>query len=154
MAKTYYNYAERDVNSMIDWSQVGKNLTDMLTEQASLRQNKRQALEQASNDFGKVVSDTPTGLSESWNNRTLDFANNAQEQRKLDDSLLAQGLMPLNMYLKKRELSKMGTEKFYGISKKMQTEFASSLDRMKEGKSMEREQMNMGLIENLSLIHI
>jgi trehalose/maltose hydrolase-like predicted phosphorylase len=87
MAKTYYNYAERDVNSMIDWSQVGKNLTDMLTEQASLRQNKRQALEQASNDFGKVVSDTPTGLSESWNNRTLDFANNAQEQRKLDDSL-------------------------------------------------------------------
>jgi hypothetical protein len=150
MAKTYYNYAERDVNSMIDWSQVGKNLTDMLTEQASLRQNKRQALEQASNDFGKVVSDTPTGLSESWNNRTLDFANNAQEQRKLDDSLLAQGLMPLNMYLKKRELSKMGTEKFYGISKKMQTEFASSLDRMKEGKSMEREQMNMGLIENLA----
>ena len=106
MAKTYYNYAERDVNSMIDWSQVGKNLTDMLTEQASLRQSKRQALEKASNDFGKVVSDTPTGLSESWNNRTLDFANNVQEQRKLDDSLLAQGLMPLNMYLKKGSCQK------------------------------------------------
>lgn len=151
MAKTYYKYAERDVNSQIDWSQVGKNLTDMLFDQAELRQNKRKELENASNDFGKVVSDMPTGISESWTNNTIDFANNVQEQRKLDDSLLAQGLMPLNMYLKKRELSKSSTEKFYGISKKMQAETAATVERIKSGTNMEREQRNLELIENLAV---
>lgn len=151
MAKTYYKYAERDVNSQIDWSQVGKNLTDMLFDQAELRQKKRKELEDASNDFGKVVSDMPTGISESWTNNTIDFANNVQEQRKLDDSLLAQGLMPLSMYLKKRELSKSSTEKFYGISKKMQAETAATVERIKNGTNMEREQRNLELIENLAV---
>ena len=30
MAGTYYNYAERQADSQVNWFQVGKDLTDML----------------------------------------------------------------------------------------------------------------------------
>jgi hypothetical protein len=30
MAKTFYKYGERDAISYVDWSQVGRNFTDMV----------------------------------------------------------------------------------------------------------------------------
>ena len=39
---TYYKYAERQVDTRINWAEVGKDMSDMLLEERKLRERKRQ----------------------------------------------------------------------------------------------------------------
>lgn len=44
---TYYKYAERSADSQVNWAEVGKGISDMLTEGAKLREEKKAAYEEA-----------------------------------------------------------------------------------------------------------
>ena len=51
MAKTYYKFAERSAESQINWAEVGKNVTDMLNTEASIREEKKAAIDEASRQY-------------------------------------------------------------------------------------------------------
>ena len=59
MAKTYYGYVERDVANQTDWSAITKSMNDMLTTESKRREDKKGAIDQASREFGKVLTNAP-----------------------------------------------------------------------------------------------
>ena len=65
MASTYYKYVDREVDSQVNWAEIGKSMTDMLSNEAKAREDKKAALDQATRDELKVLADQPTGQSES-----------------------------------------------------------------------------------------
>jgi len=45
---TYYKYVERSVDDQINWAEVGKNMSDMLKNEAAAREAKKAEINQAS----------------------------------------------------------------------------------------------------------
>ena len=58
---TYYKYVERSVDDQINWAEVGKNMSDMLKNEAAAREAKKAEINEASRQFGLDLSNAPTG---------------------------------------------------------------------------------------------
>ena len=67
MANTYFKYAERNAENRINWADVGKDMTDMLADEARVREEKKAAIETDFREFAKTVSDSPMGEHEGFN---------------------------------------------------------------------------------------
>lgn len=139
MAKTFYKYAERSAESQINWAEVGKNVTDMLATEASLREEKKAAIDEASRQFGEVLSNAPQGDFQSANEWTLNFANDAAQQRLIQDRLLKSGRMSLRDYTVQRQNLNDSTNQLFAISKEYQDKYKEAVERYNGDKSQEFE---------------
>jgi hypothetical protein len=139
MAKTFYKYAERSAESQINWAEVGKNVTDMLATESALREEKKAAIDEASRQFGNVLSNAPTGDFQSANEWTLNFANDAAQQRLIQDRLLKSGRMDLRDYTIQRQNLNDSTEQLFAISKEYQDKYKEAVERYGSDQSQEFE---------------
>jgi hypothetical protein len=139
MAKTFYKYAERSAESQINWAEVGKNVTEMLSTEAALREEKKAAIDEASRQFGNVLSNAPTGDFQSANEWTLNFANDAAQQRLIQDRLLKSGRMDLRDYTVQRQNLNDSTEQLFTISKEYQDKYKEAVERYGSDQSQEFE---------------
>jgi len=103
MAKTYYGYVKRDVENQVDWSAITKSMVDTLDTEYKRREEKKEAIDKASTQFGQTLSDAEgsshLGLNEFW----LNSANSVQEMRRIQDDLLKRGLLDYKSYIKQRQ---------------------------------------------------
>ena len=103
MAKTYYGYVKRDVENQVDWSAITKSMVDTLDTEYKRREEKKEAIDKASTQFGQTLSgaegSSHLGLNEFW----LNSANSVQEMRRIQDGLLKRGLLDYKSYIKQRQ---------------------------------------------------
>jgi hypothetical protein len=131
---TYYKYAERAAGSQVNWAEIGKNLTDTLSEENKLREQKKAAIDEASRQYGITLENSPQGEDKSFNQWGLDFAGDAQEARLLQDRLLKSGKLKLKDYTMMRQNLTDGTKiafdlvNEYNAEKKVREERAKSMD--------------------------
>jgi hypothetical protein len=137
---TYFRYAERDVDSQINWAQVGKNMTDMLDEKVRLRQEKKDLLDEASRNYAQQLTDAPMGDSTHINNFTLDAANDMREYHLMLDNLLKSGKMDPREYLKSIQNMQTDTTNLFNLSKEYSAGYAETMERMKNEESQKLEQ--------------
>lgn len=131
MAGTYYKYAERNVESQINWAEVGKNLTDMLSEEAKVREQKKAAIDEATRKFGETLANSPQGEHAGMNQWALDYAANAQEARLIQDRLLRSGQLKLRDYNIMRQNITDGTKGAFDLFKEYQEEYKVKMERAK-----------------------
>lgn len=147
MAGTYYKYAEREADSYINWGQVGKDLSSMLTEQNKIREDKRKALDESSRLFGETLANAPQGENKLLNQWALEYGSDAQEARLMQDRLFKAGRLKLKDYTVMRQNLNDGTQQAFNLVKEYQTEYAEKMKRFKEGKSQDLEQWLMAQAE-------
>lgn len=99
MAQTYYNYAERNAESQINWAEIGRSMTDTLREEAQLREQKKAALDEATRKTSEALANAPVGSLDSANKLTLGLADQSQEQLLMSQRLLKSGLLKPKDYL-------------------------------------------------------
>jgi hypothetical protein len=150
MAKTYYNFAERSADSQINWAEVGKNVTDMLNTEASIREEKKAAIDEASRQYGEVLANAPTGDFKAANEWTLDFANDAAQMRLMQDRLLKSGRLSVRDYTVQRQNLNDGTNQMFAVSKEYQEKAKELMERYELGQSQETEAWLMEQIQGLS----
>lgn len=150
MAKTYYKFAERSADSQINWSEVGKNVTDMLNTEASIREEKKAAIDEASRQYGEVLANAPTGDFKAANEWTLDFANDAAQARLMQDRLLKSGRLSVRDYTVQRQNLGDSTKQMFEVSKEYQDKAKELMERYELGKSQETEAWLMEQIQGLS----
>jgi len=139
MAKTYYNYAEREADSYVNWGEIGKNLSDMLQEQNKIREDKKAAIDKASREFGEVLSNAPQGEQKQLNQWALEYAADAQEARLLQDRLLKSGRLKVRDYTVMRQNINDGTKQLFKAVKTFQEGFKEKMERAKTDKSQDFE---------------
>jgi hypothetical protein len=127
---TYYNYAEREADSQINWAEIGKNLSDTLTEVNVLREQKKAAIDESTREFTKTLANAPQGENGLVNQRTLDYANNATEMMLMQERLLKSGQMKFKDYATVRQNLVDSTEQAFGLSKEYQEEYKIKMERM------------------------
>lgn len=147
MAKTFYGYAEREAGSYVDWSQIGKNITDMLQEEVVRRETLKKELADASTAYGETLANAPTGLHEGANDAIISFADNAQQARLMQDRLLKSGQLKVKDYLLQRENLTQGTKGIFNVAKNFQEKVAYKVERMKNNESQYLEQYLFELTE-------
>jgi hypothetical protein len=147
MAGTYYKYAEREADSYINWGQVGKDLSSMLTEQNKIREDKRKALDESSRQFGETLANAPQGENKLLNQWALEYGADAQEARLMQDRLFKAGRLKIKDYTVMRQNLNDGTQQAFNLVKEYQSEYAEKMKRFKEGKSQDLEQWLMAQAE-------
>jgi hypothetical protein len=150
MAGTYFKYAERNAQDQINWAEVGKNMSDMLLEEARIREEKKAAIDQASREFGEVLANAPTGDYDAGNTFALDYANSAQEIRLMQDRLLKSGQLNVKDYLIARQNVNSGTNQIFDLAQEYQNEYSLKMKRWQDGDSSGREVWEMEQAEGLA----
>jgi hypothetical protein len=138
---SYYGYAERSAEDQINWSAIGKGMTDMLKEEQDRRDTLKAEIDKASVEFGEVLSSAPQGTHRGMSEYSLDFASDAQNNNLLQLRLLKSGKLKLKDYLVNRENLKQGAGDVFGIMKEYQEKFGEYVARSKssigeDGKSI------------------
>jgi hypothetical protein len=120
---SYYKYAEREVENQIDWSKIGKDVSKMLSDEVALREEKKAAIEKATQEYGDKLSKQPVGADAATNKIMADFANDAQELRLTQDRLLKGGYLKLRHYNMMRQNAITGTNNMFDFADEYNTQF-------------------------------
>jgi hypothetical protein len=147
---TYFKYAERNIDSQINWAEVGKNVVDMLREEDRLREEKKAAIDTASREFGETLSNAPTGDFQSANEWILGYAADASQARLLQDRLLKGGLLKVKDYTVARQNLNDGTNQMFQVAKEYQDKAAEAMRRYQSGESQDTEAWLMEQVQGLS----
>jgi hypothetical protein len=137
---TYYKYAERQADSFVNWAEIGKDITDMLKTETSIREEKKAAIDKASREYGEQLANAPTGEHIGANAWTLAYASDAQQARLLQDRLLKSGGLSVKDYTIMRQNLNDGTSQLFNLSKEYQEEFKLKMDRLKSSDPATRSQ--------------
>lgn len=117
---SYYGYADRTASSEVNWAEIGKNLTDTLKEEARIREDKKAQIDEATREFGKKLSESPSGENTGINGFTLDYADQASQMMLMQERLLKSGMLKLNQYSLVRQNLKDSTDRIFNISTEWQ----------------------------------
>jgi hypothetical protein len=150
MAKTFYGYAERDADSQLDWSKIGKSFSDMLSAEAKKREELKDQLDEQTTQSLDVLKKTPMGNHEGVNTWILDYSGDAQEQLLMIEKELKAGRLKPKDYTKQRERLTTGTQQLYEIVDGYQKEYDSKLQRYQNGESAGFEGVMMESLESMS----
>ena len=150
MAGTYFGYAERNASDEINWSQVGKNLTDMLSSEAKIREEKKAAIDKATREYGETLANAPQGEHQGINQWALTYADSAQQARLMQDRLLKSGQLKQRDYLVMRQNITDGTSQAFNLIKEYQAEYNDKMERYKKGDAQALEQFLMSEAEGFA----
>ena len=147
---SYISYAERQTADQINWAEIGKNLSDTLYKEAELRQQKKDAIDKASREYGERLNNAPTGEYKNGSEWVLNYAYNAQEARLLQDRLLKSGQLSLRDYAIGRQNLEDGTTSIFTLMKEYQEEYSRKMKEYQEGTTSGATVDMMGEIEGLA----
>ncbi len=144
---TYYKYAERDASSQVNWAEITSNMVNSLKEVEAIRESKRQAIDDATTELSRTLSEAPQGEHSGLNEFAMTYANNAQQMRLMQDQLLKSGQLKLKDYNIGRANLTEGTTQLFNLGKKYQAVYKEKMDRFKNGESGLQEQFQMAELE-------
>lgn len=147
---TYFKYAERDATTNVNWAEISSNMVDTLNEAVKIREDKKAAIDKATNELSSTLADAPQGEHAGLNEFALTYANNAQEMRIMQDKLLKSGQLSLKDYNIGRANLTQGTTQLFDLSKKYQEQYQTKMDRFELLESAEQEQWMMAELEGFA----
>ena len=147
---TYYKYVSREGADVVDWGAITKSVSESLGQVAKDREAKREAIDEASRKTGETLANAPMGESKTINDFTIEYANNAEKYRLMQDRLLRSGQMSLKDYNLGRANLTSGTTELFNLSKEYNAVYADKMERMNKKDSSLAESWAMGNIEGYS----
>lgn len=132
---TYYKYAEREVDSQVNYAEVGKNLSDMLAETNRIREEKKAAIDQATRETMNELAKSPNGEHKGARTAALEYADQASNYVRIQENLLKRGQISLKEYTINRQNINDGTDLAFNALKVYQENYANTMQRYRDGKA-------------------
>jgi hypothetical protein len=132
MASTFYKYAERDADSQVNWAEVGKGLSDMLSETNRVRQEKKDALDAAQRESMKYLAETPNGEHVGARQSILEYSNMASNQLRIMKRLMEQGQLDVKEYTIFRQNLTDNTNLAFNANKAYQENYADVMSGVRD----------------------
>lgn len=146
MPNTYYKYKERDANSQINWAQVGADVNKMLTDEIQSREQKKAAIDKATQEGLAALRDVPNGESVTLREAALRYSDDATQAMLQADRLLKSGVMKPRDYTIFQQNINDGTEQAFGLFQEYQNVYEEKMQRFRDGNSSKGE---VWLMENV-----
>jgi len=142
-----YKYAERDASNQTDWYAVGKSVSGMLLETNRLREEKKDAYDQATRKSINDASIAPQGENESANTFINNYSHDVIEQIRIDDNLFKRGQMSERDKTLRMQNQMDGTKALFDLSKAYQEKFKDKMDGVTSGVLQSMNIFNMSMVE-------
>ena len=117
MAKTFYKYGERQPITYVDWSEVGRNFTDMLEGQVAARENKKAEIKKTMDEQMEFIQDNPLGGITANDKFSFNLAQAGQEWHTMVNKNMQSGLINYNDAMFLTQNTTKQTERFYNTIK-------------------------------------
>ena len=144
---TYYKYAERSADSQVNWAEIGKGISDMLTDEVKIREEKKAAIDKSTREFQQTLQNAPQGQFQDANKFTNDYAHSMMEQQMIDTKLLKSGKMKLQDYTLRRQNYIDGTNTLFDLQKLYQENYRQKMEGVQTGEFQPLTGANMASVE-------
>jgi hypothetical protein len=147
---TYYKYAERQEDAYVDWSAIGKEVSDSLLKEKKFREDTKAKIDEDTRKLGVFIDNAPQGQFQDGNKFTLQYASDAQQARLLQDKLLKSGQLSLKDYTVMRQNLNDGTGQVFDLSKLYQENYKSRMERVQKGELQALNIANLASVEGFA----
>ena len=147
---TYYKYAERQEDAYVDWSAIGKQVSDSLLEERKFREDKKAKIDEDSRQLGIQLNEAPQGQFQDGNKFTLNYANDAQQARLMQDKLLKSGQLSVKDYTIMRQNLSDGTNQLFELSKLYESNYKARMEGVTSGKLQDMNITNLASVEGFA----
>ena len=131
MAKTFYKFAERSADSQINWAEVGKQLSDVVTEETNVRRERKAAIDDDIASFQDKLNNPPLGEHQGFNDWTTNYAANTQDYALQLERLVKSGKIKTRDYTRMKANLTQGTSDAFDMGTKFQERYAEIVERAK-----------------------
>jgi hypothetical protein len=147
---TYYKYAERQEDAYVDWSAIGKEVSDSLLAEKKFREDKKAEIDEDTRQLGIRIDNSPQGQFQDGNKFTLQYAYDAQQARLLQDKLLRSGQLSLRDYTVQRQNLNDGTTQIFDLAKLYQEKYKSRMEAYNKGDIQAMNIANLASVEGFA----
>ena len=137
---TFFKYIERQADSYVNWADIGKNMTDMISEQNKVREEKKAAIDKSQKDLLEYVNaNVPNGSDANARTRALELADNASKYMLMQNRLLKSGRISVKDYTIGRDNLESSTKNAYLAMQDYQAKYTEYMQRAQDGVSSKGE---------------
>jgi hypothetical protein len=152
MAKTFYKYQERDIDSQVNWADIGLGMSDMITDQVAVRKAKKEAYDDEVRAFNQYLDEHPTGDDDNLTTWTSAYSSDMQKKMLENQRAFKNGMISERDNVIFTQNVKNGTKTIFDLSTEYQAEYKDKMARMNStdplNKSQEAETWLMSQAES------
>lgn len=128
-------YAERKPTDFVDWSKIGKDLSDTLNAEAKKRTELKAQLDEENRKAINFLQEAPQGEHKGASEWTLEYGSNGSQYMLMLNKKLKSGELSVKDYTVCVQNMMDGAKNIYGTMKDYQTKFKEKMDRYKKNES-------------------
>lgn len=144
---TYYKYAEQSADSQVNWADVSKNVSEMLSAEVKIREEKKTAYEEAFQKLNNTLANPIQGQWQDGNKFTNDAAHDLSQQNLMNYRLFKSGQMNERDYTLGRQNLQNGTNTVFNLRTAFDAAHKDRVDGLLSGKYQAATGANMKQVE-------
>ena len=146
---TNFGYVKQGADSQVNWGQVGKTFTDMLSAENTRRETLKTEIDTNTVTDLEKLSNIPKGSSEEYNKWTTDAADKISQARLLQVKELKAGRLSLKDYNNYRQNTVSGVNNMVSTIKSYNAWFDNGMKRAEKMESGAAELWKNSLLESM-----
>ena len=131
MAKTFYKYQERDIDSQVNWADIGLGMSDMITDQVATRKAKKEAYEDEVKAVNQYLDEYPEGDDKNLTEWTSAYSSDMQKKMLDNQRAFKNGMISERDNVTFTQNVKNGTSTIFNLATEYQAEYKETMARMK-----------------------
>lgn len=135
----FYKYAERQAGSQVNWAGLGVDMAETLNAEEKIREDKRVAIDEATNKTIDEINRLPRGEEPNGNKIITDYADNMTQALLMQHKLMKSGRLNPKDYMLFNANAKSGTSQMFNLQTEYQKQYSATMDRIKKGESQDAE---------------
>ena len=146
---TFYKYQERDLDSQVNYADIGLGISNLITDQLATRKAKKEAYDDQVRAFNQYLDEHPVGDDVNMTEFTADYSSQMQQQMLANQRAFKNGQISERDNVIFMQNVQNGTKTMFDLSADYQAEYADKMARMKSTDPKNKSQLiETWLMEN------
>jgi len=126
---TFYKYQERDIDSQVNWADIGLGMSDMITDQVAIRKAKKEAYDDEARAMNQYLDEHPTGDDKNLTEWTSDYSSDMQKKILDNQRAFKNGMLSERDNVTFMQNVKNGTSTIFNLATEFQSEYKVKMER-------------------------
>ena len=127
---TFYKYQERDLDSQVNYADIGLGISNLVTDQLATRKAKKEAYDDQVRAFNQYLDEHPIGDEDKVTEWTASYASQMQEKMLANQRAFKNGRVSERDNVVFMQNVQNGTKTMFDLSTDYQAEYKNKMERM------------------------
>jgi hypothetical protein len=137
---TFYKYQERDLDSQVNYADIGLGISNLVTDQLATRKAKKEAYDDQVRAFNQYLDEHPIGDEENMTEWTASYASQMQQKMLANQRAFKNGRVSERDNVVFMQNVQNGTKTMFDLSADYQAEYKDKMERMNAADPANRSQ--------------